>query len=76
MLLVNVPVPVSSEVLLSSMVGLADVLQQTPLAVTSVLPPEVTFPPLEAVVVVMEDTSVVVTVGVVAEEVVSVLSLP
>ena len=40
-------------------------LQQTPLAVTEELPSEVTFPPLEALFVVIEDTAVVVTVGIV-----------
>ena len=76
MLLVKVPVSVPSAVWLSLMVGLADVLQHTPLAVTENPPSDVTFPPLEAVVVVMEDAAVVVTVGAVAEEVVKVISLP
>ena len=76
MLLVKVPVPVPSEVLLSLMVGFWEVLQQTPLAVTSAPPSEVTFPPLEAVVMVMEETAVVVTVGAVVADVVKVLLLP
>ena len=76
MLLVKVPVPVPSVVLLFDVVGLADVLQHTPLAVTDAPPSDVTSPPLEAVVVVVEDTSVVVTVGAVTEEVVKVLLLP
>ena len=63
MLLVKMPVPVLSVVLLLKIVGLADVLQQTPLAVTCAPPLLVTFPPLEAVVVVMEDTPWEVTVG-------------
>lgn len=63
MLLVKLPVPVPSVVLLSLVVGLVDVLQQTPLAVTEVPPSEVTFPPLEALVGVIEDIGVVVTMG-------------
>ena len=73
--LVKLPVPVPSVVLLLEIVGLADVPQQTPLAVTTAPPPEVTFPPLEALVEVIEDTAVVVTVGAVAE-VVKDTSLP
>ncbi len=46
------------------MVGLADVFQQTPLAVTAAPPSAVTLPPLKAVVAVMEEAGVVVTVGV------------
>lgn len=57
--------PVPSEVWLSLVVGLADILQQTPLAVTEALPSEVTLPPLEALLAVIEDTAVVATVGVV-----------
>ena len=64
-LLVNVPVPVPSAVLLSEVVGLAEVLQQTPLAVTLDPPSEVTFPPPDAVVEVMEVIVAVVKVGVV-----------
>ena len=59
----NAPVPLPSVVLLSAVVGLADVLQQTPRAVTADPPSEVTFPPLDAVVEVMPVTAVVVTVG-------------
>ena len=62
-LLVKLPVPVPSEVWLSLVVGLADVLQQTPLAVMGAPPLEVTFPPLEAPLLVIEDMAVVVTVG-------------
>ena len=76
MLLVKAPVPVSSVVLLSAVVGSADVLQHTPLAVTDALPSDVTSPPLEAVVVVMEDTSVVVTVGALVGKVVNSLLSP
>ena len=65
--LVKLPAPVPSVVLPSLVVGLADVLQQPPLAVTSAPPSEVTFPPLEAVVEVMFDAAVVVTVGAVVE---------
>ena len=57
------------------MIGLAEVLQQTPLAVTDAPPSEVTLPPLDAPVEVIEDTAVVVTVGAVVE-VVKVRSLP
>ena len=45
-------------------VGLVEVLQQTPLAVTVVPPSEVTFPPQTALDAVIEDTKLVVTVGV------------
>ena len=62
-LLVKVPVPVPSEVWLSEVVGFADVLQQRPLSVTDAPPSEVTFPPLEAVVEVMEEGVVVVIAG-------------
>ena len=62
-LLVKGPVPVPSVVWASNRVGLTDVLQQTPRAVTGVPPSLVTFPPLEAVVAVMEDAATVVTVG-------------
>jgi len=65
--LVKLPVPVPSAVLLPLMVGLAVVFQQTPLAVTEAPPSDVTFPPLEAVLEVIEDAAVVVTVGVVPE---------
>jgi hypothetical protein len=73
-LLVNAPVPVPSVVLLSAVVGLAEVLQQTPLTVTLAPPPEVTFPPPDAVVEVMDVIVAVVTVGVV--KVVKVVSPP
>ncbi len=64
-----------SAVLLSLVVGSADVLQQTPLAVTEAPLSPVTFPPLDALVEVTADIGVVVTVrGVV--EVVNVKSLP
>ena len=64
MLLVKVPSPDPSVVLVGkAIVGLAEVLQQTPLAVTDAPPSDVTLPPLEAVVVVMDDRAVVVTEG-------------
>jgi hypothetical protein len=65
MLLVKVPVPVPLVVWLLAMVGLGDVLQQTPRALTGSPPSEVTFPPESAVVEVMLEIAVVVTVGVV-----------
>ena len=73
--LVKLPVPVPSEVWLSLVVGFSDVLQQTPLAVTDAPPSDVTFPPPVAVVEVMEDGVVVVTVGLVLL-VANVTSLP
>ncbi len=69
--LVKLPVPVPFDVLLLLMVGLTDVLQHTPLAVTEAPPSEVTFPPLVALVDVMDDTAVVVTVGVDVNEEIS-----
>ena len=62
-LLVNTPVPVPSVVLLSAVVGLSDVLQHTPRAVTVSPPSSVTLPPESAVVSVMFVIAVVVTVG-------------
>ncbi len=73
--LVKVPVPVPSVVWLPDVVGLAEVLQHTPLAVTAAPPASVTFPPLAAVVAVMSETAVVVTVGATAF-VVKVTSFP
>ena len=70
MLLVKAPVPVPSVVLLSEVVGSADVLQQTPLKVTEAPPSSVIFPPLEAVVEVMAEGLVVLSVGVVGNVVV------
>ena len=61
--LTNTPVPVPSEVIAFAVVGLGDVLQQTPLAVTFVPPSEETFPPLMAVFRRMFEASVVVTIG-------------
>ena len=73
--LVKVPVPAPSVVWLSDVVGLAEVLQHTPLAVTATPPTSVTFPPLVAVAEVMFETAVVVTVGATAF-VVKVTSFP
>jgi len=61
--LVKEPVPVPSEVLLLPTVGLSDVFQQIPLEVTSAPPSSVTFPPADAVVWVIPETTVVVTTG-------------
>jgi hypothetical protein len=76
MLLVNEPVP---EPLLvddpGCTVGLVEVLQHTPLAVTGAPPVAVTLPPEVAEVWVMADAAVVVTVGM-AAGVVKVISLP
>ena len=67
--------PVPLVVLSLAVVGLTDVPQQTPLAVTEAPPSEVTLPPLEALVEVIPDMLAVVTVG--AEvEVVKATSLP
>ena len=57
--LVKLPNPDPSEVLLSEVVGLWLVLQQTPLEVTEVLPMEEIEPPPEAVVAVIEVIGVV-----------------
>jgi len=62
-LLVKVPIPVPSDVLLFETVGLSEVFQHTPCAVTSAPPSPVTFPPDVAVVWVMADTPDVVTTG-------------
>ena len=72
--LVNAPVPVPLEVLLSYMVGLGLVLQHTPRAVTVALPSLLIFPPLVAVVLATVEATVVVSVGVVA--VVKLTSVP
>jgi hypothetical protein len=59
----NVPEVVPSVVLLSEIVGVAEVLQQIPHADKIALPLEVTAPPLLAEVAVIADTAVVVTVN-------------
>ena len=66
MLLSKLLVPLPSVVLLSEMVGLTEVLQQTPLPVTEAPPFEMIFPPLEALAEVIDDAAVVVTEGGVA----------
>jgi hypothetical protein len=63
MLLVKLPVPLPSVVWLPAVVGLADVDQQTPKAVTAAPPSLLTVPPEAAEVAVMLDAAVVVTVG-------------
>jgi hypothetical protein len=63
MLLVKVPVPDPSVVWLSEMVGFAEVLQQTPLWVIEAPPSLIPVPPELAVVEVMLEAAVVVTVG-------------
>ena len=63
MLLRYEPVPIPLVVCEFDVVGLADVLQHTPLAVTVAPPADVTFPPLTALVDVIDVTAVVVTVG-------------
>ena len=59
----KVPVPVPLVVWLPLMVGLCDVLQQTPLAVTGEQASDVTVPPQVAVEVVMLETVDVLTVA-------------
>ena len=73
--LVKFPVPVPSVVWLSAVVGLTEVLQHTPRAITAAPPSEVILPPLAAVVEVMLEIAVVVTVGTMAR-VVKVTSSP
>ena len=63
MLLVKLPIPLPSDVWLPLTVGLCDVPQHTPRAVTVELPSEVTLPPQMADVVVILETAIVVTVG-------------
>lgn len=58
--LVNAPAPVPSLVHVSEVVGLADVLQQTPLVDTDAPPSELTVPPPLAVVCVIVVTAAVV----------------
>ena len=61
--LVKLPVPLPLLVLLLDVVGLEEVLQHTPLAVTDDDPEEVTFPPQVAVFFVIFVTEFDVTVG-------------
>jgi hypothetical protein len=75
--LVNEPVPVPSLVQVPPTTGLADVLQQTPLAVTDAPPSDVILPPLEAadcVIPVIADVVIVGAIG--AANVVNCTSLP
>ena len=72
----NGPVPVPLFVLLPAMVGFVDVDQQTPLAVTLAPPLDVTLPPETAVVNVIEEAAVVVTVGITIGFVSKTISLP
>lgn len=58
MALVKEPAPELSEVQASLVVGLTDVLQQTPPVVTDAPPPHVTSPPIEALFAVMEEAIV------------------
>ncbi len=62
-LLVKLPVPVPSDDLVFAMVGFCVVDQQTPLDVTAAPPSLVMLPPPLAVVCVIADIAVVVTVG-------------
>jgi hypothetical protein len=62
-LLMKIPVPVESAVLLLAIVGPLVAFQHTPLAETIVPPSVVTLPPLMAVVGVIEDIVVLVIVG-------------
>ncbi len=63
----KLPTSLPSIVILSAMVGLVVVLQQTPLALTPEIPSEDTVPPHSAVVQVILLTVVVVTDGDVIE---------
>jgi len=63
MALANIPVPVPSVVWLAVISGFAVMLQQTPRAVTVAPPSVTTLPPPVAVVMVIADKDVVVTVG-------------
>jgi hypothetical protein len=63
MLLVKLPIPVPSVVLLLVVVAFGEVFQHTPRTVTEAPPSLVMFPPLLAVVVVIEVIAVVVRVG-------------
>ena len=69
-------VPASVVLVVNTTVGFAEVLQQTPLAVTVDPPSLVTFPPLLPDVIVTAVTSIVVRVGRIAAAVVKEISLP
>jgi hypothetical protein len=64
MLLSNVPVPLPSVVCASATVGVPVVFQHTPRAVTVAPQSDITFPPLTALVCVIDVIAVVVTVAV------------
>jgi len=51
---------------LSSIVGFAVVLQQTPLAIIGAPPSEIMFPPLTAVLYRTDETAIVLSVGILA----------
>lgn len=63
MLLLKLPVPVPFEVLLFAVVGLPEVFQHTPRAVTLAPPSFVIVPPLLAEFVVIDVTAEVVRIG-------------
>ena len=65
--LTKLPAPVPSEDLLFEIVGLDDVLQQTPLAVIVAPPVEVIFPPDNAEFEVIAEIEVLVIDAVIAE---------
>lgn len=75
-LLENTPVPAPSEVLASAIVGLTVILQHTPRSVTTAPPSPETFPPLVALVDVVAEIVVVVTIGTTIGWVVKVISDP
>ena len=64
--LVKLPVPGPSILFEFAIVGLCDVLQHTPLAVTDAPPSAEMLPPLNAVVEVIDDAAVVETVDKIA----------
>ena len=65
--LVNTPTPVPSEVWLPVTTGFVEILQQIPRAVMAEPPSELILPPLKAVVLVIDVTVVVVSVGKIAD---------
>jgi hypothetical protein len=76
MVLVKLPVPDPSLVVLSPVVGFDVVAQQTPRIVTDEPPSSVIFPPDVAVVEATDERAVAVTVGFVIGLVVNETSLP
>ena len=73
--LLYVPIPALSVVILFKIVGLCEVLQQTPRAVIVAPPSSVITHPLVAVVLAIDDASVVLRAGNIAS-VVKLISLP